>query len=88
MDATERKERRGADAPPGSFWENTLQTAIQSLRSAAPKLVPVMICIAAIPFLVTLSFAAGWTVYSGVAVGQMTPLYLQYGFVHRCISTV
>ena len=63
----------------GSYWNNAVQTSIRYIRPATPKLVPIAVCLGTIPLLIVLSIAAGWVVYSGIAVGWKSPLHLQYG---------
>ncbi|THH06950.1 hypothetical protein EW145_g3728 [Phellinidium pouzarii] len=49
------------------------------LKALYPKLVPLFICLGALPVLVLFSLVAGWTVWDSIAEGWSVPVYLQYG---------
>lgn len=52
---------------------------IRLLRPFAPQLVPLLVFLALIPIVVSLSLFSGWYVWRNVAVSWKTEVYLQYG---------
>lgn len=56
---------------------------ISVLRPYAPQLIPIVVCLALVPFAVCLSLAAGWMVWKSLVVGWEAPLFFQYGYVPR-----
>lgn len=54
---------------------------VSVLRPYAPQLVPIAVCLFLVPFAISLSLYAGWSVWKSLAVGWDVPLYLQYGYV-------
>ncbi|XP_006463954.1 hypothetical protein AGABI2DRAFT_75106 [Agaricus bisporus var. bisporus H97] len=52
---------------------------VSVLRPYAPQLVPIAVCLFLVPFAISLSLYAGWSVWKSLAVGWDVPLYLQYG---------
>lgn len=52
---------------------------IRLLRPFAPQLVSLLVFLALIPVVVSISLFSGWYVWRNVAVGWKTDIYLQYG---------
>ncbi|KAI6047757.1 putative adipose-regulatory protein-domain-containing protein [Pisolithus marmoratus] len=52
---------------------------IRLLRPFAPQLVSLLVFLALIPIVVSISLFSGWYVWRNVAVGWKTDIYLQYG---------
>ncbi|OJA16244.1 hypothetical protein AZE42_00072 [Rhizopogon vesiculosus] len=62
------------------FWfENALSGSLRIFRPLAPQLIPLFVCLALIPVIISFSLFSGWYVWKNVAVGWESPLYLQYG---------
>ncbi|KAL5534345.1 hypothetical protein ACEPAG_807 [Sanghuangporus baumii] len=74
-----------APSPPSLYdsWVKHLSAFTDSillrLKARTPQLVPLFICIGALPILLLFSFIAGWIVWSTVPIGWRIPVYLQYG---------
>lgn len=73
-----------ATVPIYESWLQSISSLTQNvllyLKSWSPQLVPIVICLAALPWLVLFSLIAGWTVWSSVPQGWSVPVYLQYGY--------
>ncbi|KAH8120211.1 hypothetical protein DFH11DRAFT_1558906 [Phellopilus nigrolimitatus] len=61
------------------YVANIPQETVRRLKAMSPKLVPIFICLGALPVLMLFSLVAGWTVWKNVPKGWSEPVYLQYG---------
>jgi len=63
-----------------SLWlENVSSAALRLFRPLAPQLIPLFVCLALIPVIISFSLFSGWYVWKNAAVGWESPVYLQYG---------
>lgn len=58
-----------------------LSLGFRLIRPFSPQLVPLVVIGLLFPVLLSLSFYSGFYVWSNVAVGWRTPIFLQYGQV-------
>ncbi|KAF8634480.1 hypothetical protein AX15_000920 [Amanita polypyramis BW_CC] len=62
-----------------SSYSLILTSGVDTVRTYAPHIIPLVVCAFLIPLIVVVSILAGWSVWKNASISWEAPLYLQYG---------
>lgn len=90
-----REQGQGQEEPvsdallaPLRFSNAIVAKGAEYIRSMAPQLIALSVCLLLIPLLILLSALSGWFVWKNIAVGWEVPVYLHYGYVPPSLCTI